>query len=135
MGLIVLIDGDPLEARLVIDNLKSVGHTVLWTTDGWEGLLLAHRVRPDMLIVEGSVAQWTELLTLVRAMRSLRKTPLALITLRCPPEHLLRKWNIATCIDRHLDAEALVTTVQEVLHHKLRELGGVVNHVDDGVQS
>jgi DNA-binding response OmpR family regulator len=134
MALIVLIDGDPLQARLVIDNLKSVGHTVLWTTDGWDGLLLAHRVRPNLLIVDCGVAQWTELLTLLRAMRSLRKTPLALITLRRPPEHLLRKWSIATCINRHLDAEALVTTVQQLLHQEYaREVGGQPEAVDEGV--
>ena len=50
MACVVLIDGDPLQARLIVDNLATVGHVVLWARQSWDGLLLIHQSQPDLVI-------------------------------------------------------------------------------------
>jgi DNA-binding response OmpR family regulator len=112
MSIVVLIDGDPLQARLVVDNLRTIGHVVLWAQQAWDGLLLIHRIRPDLVITDSAVPQCFDVLTLLRAMRGLSRLPLLLITSHRPPNSCLKKLGISGCIDKHLDAEQLVQQVQ-----------------------
>jgi DNA-binding response OmpR family regulator len=115
MAIVVLIDGDPLQARLVVDNLGTVGHVVLWARQSWDGLLLIHRVRPDLVIIDSAVPQYFEMLTILRMMRGLSHLPLLMIASRRPPSYYLKKLAIAACIDKHFDAETLVQQVQHLV--------------------
>lgn len=115
MALIVLIDGDPLQARLITDNLGTLGHIVQRATGSWDGLILAHRIRPDLIMVDCGIAQWSEFLTLARTMRGLSRTPILLIASRCPPQYFLRKLAVAGCIAKHFDAAVLVQQVEHLL--------------------
>lgn len=115
MSRVVLIDDDPLQARLIVDNLGTVGHVVVWARHSWDGLLLIHRVRPDLVIADSAVLQCCEMLTILREMRSLRQMPLLLIASRRPPKSTIKQLLIADWIDRHFDAEMLVQQVQAVV--------------------
>jgi DNA-binding response OmpR family regulator len=114
MAVTLLIDDDPLQARLIIDNLSMTGHKVLWTRQCWESLLTVHSVRPDLVLVDCAVPQWVELLTLLRAIRNFSKTPVLLVCVRRPSHYYLKKLDIASCIDKPFSAEALVEQVQRI---------------------
>lgn len=115
MACVVLIDGDPLQARLIVDNLATVGHVVLWARQSWDGLLLIHRSQPDLVIVDSTVPQCFEMLTILRTMRGLRRVPVLLIASRRPPKAHVKKLAIADWIASHFDAETLVQQVQAVI--------------------
>ena len=115
MRIVVLLDADALRARLINDNLATVGHVVLWSSQSWEGLLLANRVRPNLMIVDSTLPGYTDLLQLLRAMRGLDRVPLLVIASRQPPQYLVQKFALAGWIDSHFDAERLVQQVQSVL--------------------
>jgi DNA-binding response OmpR family regulator len=119
MAIVVLIDGDPLQARLIVDNLGTVGHVVLWARQSWDGLLLTHQVRPDLLIIDSAVPQCFEMLTMLRTMRGLSRLPLLMIANRRPPSYYVKKLALAACIDRHFDAETLVQQVQQLVQPSL----------------
>lgn len=115
MALVVLIDADPLQARLITDNLESVGHHVVWAHQGWDGLLSIHRLRPDLIVVDSGVQQWNEVLKVLRKMRGHEAIPAVLIAPRCPPQYELRRLAVAACLAKHFDAQQLVECVQEIL--------------------
>lgn len=115
MGIVVLLDGDALRARLINDNLATVGHVVLWATQGWDALVLIHRVRPNLVIVDSGLPGYTELLRLLRAMRGLDQVPLMLIASRQPSHYSAQKFALAGWIQKHFDAEELVQQVQRTL--------------------
>lgn len=115
MAVVALIGDDRLQARLIMDNLRSAEHNVVWAKHSWAGLLLAFQIRPDLIVVDCDVFQWDELLTLMSSMPSLRDTPRILIGSYCPPEYYLRKFGVVSCMERYLDAEALVQQVQNAL--------------------
>lgn len=115
MACVVLIDGDPLQARLIVDNLGTIGHAVLWSRQSWDGLVLIHRSRPELVIVDSAVPQCFEMLTILRAMRGLHRVPLLLIACRRPPKAYVKQLAIADWIARHFDAESLVQQVQAVI--------------------
>ncbi len=115
MALVALLDRDPLQARVVIDNLEATGHIVLWSQHEWESLLAIHRVHPDLIIVDCAVPQWREFVAVLRKMHGQRHIPLMLIATRQPPRYYLRKLMVAACLERHFDAEALAQLVQRLL--------------------
>ena len=115
MTVSVLIDDDALQARLIVDNLRSIEFTVLWTRQGWDGLVTAHQVRPDLIILDWDVPQALELLVLLRSNRSLSKTCLLLIATRCPPRYYHQKLNVSGCIEKPVDADVLIQQVQRIV--------------------
>jgi len=115
MALVVLIDADPLQARLVTDNLASVGHHVVWSHQGWDGLLSIHRLRPDLIVVDTGVPQWNDVLRVVRKMRGLEAIPAVLIAPRSPAQYELQRLAVSACVAKHFDAQQLVDCVEEIL--------------------
>jgi CheY-like chemotaxis protein len=49
---ILLIEDDPLSARLVDLILKSEGHHVIITRDGFQGLAAAQNAPPDLILLD-----------------------------------------------------------------------------------
>jgi CheY-like chemotaxis protein len=49
---VLVVDDDPWIQRMVSSVLSHAGHTVDLAGDGWEGLVAADRVRPDLLVVD-----------------------------------------------------------------------------------
>ena len=115
MALVVLIDADPLQARLITDNLESVGHHVVWAHQVWDALLSIHRLRPDLLVIDSGVPQWNEVLKVLRKMRGLETIPVMLIAARCPTQYELRRLAVTACMDKHFDAQQLVDCVEGIL--------------------
>lgn len=115
MSVVMLIDDDPLQARLITDNLETLGHHVLWSRQSWDGLLEIYRVRPDLIILDAAVPQWQEFLTLLRALRGMRTTPLLLIASRCPSQSEMKSLAVAAFLRKHFDAQTLVEHIQHLL--------------------
>lgn len=131
MSLVVLIDDDPLQARLITDNLRSVGHNVARAGYEWEGLLLVDQLHPDLVIVDCSLPQWNELLAMLRKVRGVSRTPLMLIASRRPPHYYLKKYAVSTCLEKHFDAADFVRQVDETIRRttRLPELSTGVEYV------
>lgn len=108
MAVILLIDNDPLQSRLVTDNLRLSGHAVLCAKQEWEGLWLSYSVRPDLIIIGSTPSRSVEILTLLRAMRGLAKTPVLLITSDQLSMYHLTKLGVASCVDKSIDPEVLL---------------------------
>lgn len=115
MAMIALLDDDPLQARLIIDNLTMMNYNVLWAQQCWEGLLIVHRVRPDLVLLDCAVPQWIEFVTMLRALRGFRKIPVLLICANRPPSSLCKKLGIVGYIEKSFSAETLVEQVQQVI--------------------
>lgn len=115
MALVVLIDSDPLQARVISDNLESVGYHVVWAHQVWDGLLSIHRLRPDLIVVDTGVPQWNEVLRVLRKMRGLEAIPAVLIAARCPAQYELQRLAVTACLEQHFDAQQLVDCVQQIL--------------------
>jgi DNA-binding response OmpR family regulator len=49
---VLVVDDDPWIQRMVSSVLSHAGHTVDLAGDGWEGLVAADRLRPDLLVVD-----------------------------------------------------------------------------------
>jgi DNA-binding response OmpR family regulator len=133
MAIVALLDRDPLQARVITDNLEAMDHTVLWSRHEWEALLAIHRVHPDLIIVDCALPQWYEFVTVLRKMHGQRFIPLILIAAHRPPPYYLRKLTVAACLDRHFDAEALAQLVQHLLiEHRLAPAADFDDPPDSG---
>jgi DNA-binding response OmpR family regulator len=115
MAVVALIDADPLQARLITDNLRSVGHIVVWAERGWDGLVLVYNIRPDMVIVDCDVPQWRDLLHILRSMRTFSTVPRILIAGRAPSAYSLHQLGVTHCIERYFNAEDFVDQIQMML--------------------
>lgn len=49
---ILVIDDNPANLGVVVDELEQLGHTVLIAQDGEEGISRAQRVRPDLILLD-----------------------------------------------------------------------------------
>ena len=115
MAAIVLISHDVHHARMILDKLRPIGHDVWWKRRGWDGLLLAHRVQPDLIVVDCALPQVVDALILLRDLRSVARTRLLLVAPHLLPQHYLKKFAASACIDQPFDAEILVQQVQYLL--------------------
>jgi two-component system cell cycle response regulator DivK len=52
MSTVLYIDHDEDNVLFVLKALEAQGHSVLWATDGREGLSLARAVKPDVILLE-----------------------------------------------------------------------------------
>lgn len=116
MAVTVLVDDDALQARVISDNLQMNGHIVLWERTSWTALLVAHRVRPDLIIVDSAVPQTVEFMKLVRMIRGLNRVSLFVIASRRLPQYYLSKLGVSGSIDKPFDAAGLVQEIERSIH-------------------
>jgi DNA-binding response OmpR family regulator len=115
MPVILLIDEDPLEARLIVDHLMLSDHVPLWAGESWDGLVMYRRVRPDLIIMAAPTPKALEWLQMLRLMRGTSTTPVLLIADRCPSQYYLAKLDVADCLVKPVDTEVLLQQVHNVL--------------------
>lgn len=116
MAVICLLDDDPLQARVIVDNLQAMGHSVVWARHGWDALLLTRRVHPNLVLVDCATAQWLELLTILRTIRGFDTTPLVLLCAHYPPRYYLKKLGVVCTISKPFSAALLLEQVCGALH-------------------
>lgn len=116
MAVVLLIENDALQARWIHDNLRLIGHSVLWTHNEWDSLLTIHRVHPDLIIIDDTVAQAIQLLSLIRALRGICRTPVLFFTSNTISQYYCEKLSISNCMDKPVDAGQLVHQVQNILN-------------------
>jgi len=49
---VLVVDDDPDIRRLLGEELRGVGHEVLFASDGPQGLMIARRERPDLILLD-----------------------------------------------------------------------------------
>lgn len=83
MSTVLVIDDDPLIAKLITHKLTRLGFDVHSASDGRAGIEAARRIRPDLMLVDWMMPEMTGL-EFCRAIRSsdLASTPIILLTAR-----------------------------------------------------
>lgn len=79
---ILIVEDNPANLELVRYLLQHAGHTVISAVDGAEGLAVAQREQPDLVISDLQMPHMDgyELLTRLRAEPSLQGTPVIAVT-------------------------------------------------------
>jgi len=113
--MILLVDADQLQARLIADNLTLIGHQVTRTQRGWDTLIAATGSQPDLIIIDCAVAKAYELVCLLRSIRKLSRTPILLIALERPSYDFMKKMGISGWIDQPLNTMVLIERIQSLL--------------------
>src|SRR3712207_779521 len=93
---------------MIEDNLRTIGHAVLRASNGWDGLVIAQKAQPDLLIIDCELPDVLDFLILVRALRSLRRTSVLLLSVQRPSPCFQRKFAITDYIEKPFDAAVLV---------------------------
>lgn len=124
MARVLVVDDDPWIQRMVSSVLSHAGHTVDLAGDGWEGLVAADQVRPDVLVVGANLptADGWKLLE----------------TLRARPEMSgLRALVLTPFSDQHLRGAAFRAEVDQVLvsPFRLEDLTARVSRLVTGLST
>ena len=82
MARVLVVDDDPWIQRMVSSVLVHGGHTVDLAGDGWEGLIAADNVRPDLLVVDVKLptADGWKLLETLRSRPEMSNMPALVLT-------------------------------------------------------
>lgn len=116
--ILVIEDEDPLQ-RFVEANLRAQGYRVVQATDGEEGLSLARKERPDLILLDLMLPRldgW-EVLNCLQASAVLKRVPVAVITASANSEEKDRACRLgaADYLIKPMSAEELVDRVRELL--------------------
>lgn len=116
--ILVIEDEDPLQ-RFVEANLRAQGYRVVQATDGEEGLSLARKERPDLILLDLMLPRldgW-EVLNCLQASAVLKRVPVAVITASANSEEKDRACRLgaADYLIKPMSAEELVDRVRDLL--------------------
>src|SRR5215470_6545676 len=78
---ILVVDDEPKIVEICRDYLTAAGFTVLSAKDGVQGLALARKEHPDLLVVDGMLPQMDGL-DVVRELRRESNLPIIMLTAR-----------------------------------------------------
>ena len=119
MTKILVIDNEVNIRKLTKANLTVSGYKVLVAPDGEEGLRLAQLEHPDLILLDlrmPGMSGWDVLMAL-RINRSLRRTPVIIMTATAPEavEYQVRAMRTAGYVIKPFSADELLNTVRQVL--------------------
>ena len=82
MAAILIVEGRPIDRKSIATVLKSAGHSVTEASDGVEGLRLAERTPPDLVITDilMPTADGYEFVRRMRNVATLVRTPVVFYT-------------------------------------------------------
>lgn len=80
--LVLIVEDSPMTGEAYALFFESLGHEVLWAPDGEEGLRLARRRTPDLVITDCTMPRMDglEMAARFRECRALSSVPIVLIT-------------------------------------------------------
>lgn len=120
MSKILVIDDEPDIVYLIRLILEKEGYEVVEANSGTQGLELAKKEKPDLILLDVMMPDmlgW-EVCRRIKADKELRKVPVAMLTVKSAAEDKLKSleeakadWHIAKPIDR----DKLLSTVEWLL--------------------
>ena len=136
---ILIVDDEPDILELIEYNLKKEGYQVFLASNGQEGISVAKRVQPDLIILDIMMPKMDgiEACRLMRAIPEFKKTFMVFLTARSEEYSEIAGFNVGAddYIAKPIKPRALVsrinailrrnTSTEEVSHNKV-EIGDLV---------
>jgi DNA-binding response OmpR family regulator len=118
MSSVLVVDDDPMIADLVAFKLGPLGYDIQTAPDGLSGLELAHRIHPDLIMVDWMMPQMSgvEFCRLARDCE-LAEIPIILMTARTDPEDIAEgiRAGATTYLPKPVRLSDLATKISELL--------------------
>ncbi len=125
---ILCIDDDPLVLLFLRGFLEPRGYRTLTVEDGLQGLELACRERPDVILLDLMLhgPSGFDICRKLRAADALRTTPIILLTVMGDPRIAITAEEAGATLTLHKPAEpeTIVSTIEQVLGQKERPASG-----------
>ncbi len=122
---VLWIDDDRLLLGLCSEALKKHGYRVLLASEGAEGIALAQRERPDVILLDVIMASMhgLEVCQALRADPLLHRTPIILLTALVDSglHTMAQKVQATLTMEKPLDPDDLVRAIEQVLGHRAGE--------------
>lgn len=119
MAKILIVDDDPDILRLLEFSLQRVGHTVLISSNGNEGLAQLDREQPDLIVADVMMPEMTgyDFCRQVRAKPSTKETPIIIFSARFQPvdRQTALQAGATDYLAKTDTPDALVARIQELL--------------------
>ncbi len=121
---ILCIDDDPLVLAFLRGFLEPRGYRTLTADDGLQGLVLAQRERPDVILLDLMLHGLSgfDICRKLRAALPLRTTPIILLTVVGDPHVAItgQEAGATLTLRKPTDPETILTTIQHLLGRRER---------------
>ncbi|HTZ11308.1 MAG TPA: response regulator transcription factor [Candidatus Margulisiibacteriota bacterium] len=120
MSKILIIEDEPDTAKVVARRLTQGGFEVVVAVDAYEGVKLAHKERPDLIILDlmlpagGGVS----VLEKIRMSADIRTTPVVVLTGSKNEDYKQRiiDQGVEAYLEKPYEPDVLISTIQEILN-------------------
>lgn len=122
--LVLLVDDDATIRLLCSVNLRALGIEVLEAADGSQGLELARRERPDLVLLDVSMPglDGFEVAELVRSHRRTRRIPLMFLSGEPGNDARARELGAIACLAKPFDPVALASLIAGAVNRHRGEI-------------
>jgi CheY-like chemotaxis protein len=119
MARVLVVDDDKGIRTLFGKRLQNVGHDVLYASNGQEGLGLAEREQPDLIILDYQmpVMRGDEMMGLLRQQDWGRVIKIVFVSASASLDHLSNLHEADTVLYKPITGQELNNTVKELLQH------------------
>ena len=93
---ILIVDDIPENLSLLHESLDQAGYQVLVATNGFDAIEIAHRIQPDMILLDGSMPEMDgfETCTQLKASPVTEHIPVIFMTGLTETEHILKGFQV-----------------------------------------
>ena len=127
MTKILIVEDHPLHMRLMEMTLKDKGYTLLRAVDGLEGLAIAERERPDLILMDIRLPKMNgfEVARRIRANPELRHIPIIALTAHAmaSDRENLARYGCDVYITKPIDTRELPRVIAGVLERRQETKG------------
>ncbi len=120
---ILIVDDEVMLVELLKMRLEDSGYDVSSANDGFEGLLVAERTRPDLIILDISM-QGMDGYTMLKEVRKndqLKDTDVVMLTASGKNKEIFEKEGISDFITKPFDTEDFVDRIDTILKKTKRK--------------
>src|SRR5918911_373526 len=126
-GKVLVTEDNPLHMKIFALNLTYSGFSVIEAQNGEKGLELAHRERPDLILVDLSLPKidgW-EMIRRMQEDDATKDIPIIVVSARRPQDEAARAAmaQVAAYIAKPFDPEALMALIQQTIHGRRQATG------------
>ena len=120
MSKIMIIEDEPITAKLIAKKLKELKYQVIVVNDGYNGVNIAHKEMPDLIILDMMLPAGSGMTVLSRLKLSVNTNNIPIIALSGITDEAFKKnaieKGIHTYLEKPYDPEILVKTIQDILN-------------------
>ena len=119
---ILIVEDDPDTVKLVSLYLRRDGHKVISTGDGLEGLRLARKARPDLVVLDLMLPR-LDGIELCRTLREESEVPIVMVTARVEQEDILTGLDLGAddYVPKPFSPRELAARIRAVLRRTMRD--------------